>query len=349
MISIRSMAGLAGKAGWIFLFILVNAVWAETDLSLKILSNKDLVLTGEPGTTNFIQYTSALDSTNQWIDLTYVVLTENTLQFPDLTAAGQPTRFYRAYTVLNTNPPPYPDPQYWVWIPAGTFVMGSPTNEVGRSSDEGPQTEVTISRGFWMSKFETTQKEYLAVLGNNPSSFTSDLTRPVESVLWSEANSYCSKLTEQERATGRLPEGLVYRLPTEAEWEYACRAGTTTRFSYGDDLAYSQLGDYAWYGGNSGTNTHPVGLKLPSPWGLYDMYGNVKEWCLDWYGTYLGTPVTDPTGPSSSNDGHVNRGGGWRAAIPSYKTYRSAFRFVSWTTYKSNDVGFRPVLAPALP
>lgn len=349
MISLRSMAGLAGKAGWIFLLILANSVWAETDLSLKILSTKELILTGEPGTTNFIQYTTALDPTNQWIDLTYIVLTENTLQFRDLTAGEEPIRFYRAYTVLYTNAPPYPDPQYWVWIPAGTFVMGSPTNEVGRANDEGPQTEVTISRGFWMSKYETTQKDYAAVVGQNPAWFTGDLSLPVESVSWADANSYCTKLTEQERTAGRLPEGLVYRLPTEAEWEYSCRAGTTTRFSFGDDPTYSVLVDYAWIGGNSGGTTHPVGQKLANPWGLFDMYGNVKEWCLDWYGTYLGTPVTDPTGPGSSSDGHVNRGGYFGAPRPSYKTYRSAFRFYSWITYKGNDIGFRAVLAPALP
>ncbi len=119
-----------------------------------------------------------------------------------------------------------------------------------------------------------------------PPKYSADLQRPVEEVSWNDATNYCAKLTARERAGGRLPAGYIYGLPMEAEWEYACRAGTTTRFSYGDDPNYTQLGNYAWYWENSGGKTHAVGQKLPNPWGLYDMYGSVWECCLDWYGPY---------------------------------------------------------------
>ena len=132
-----------------------------------------------------------------------------------------------------------------VWIAPGTFTMGSPPNEKDRRSNEGPQTKVTISRGFFMSKYEVMQAQYKAVMGSNPSRYNKGDYKPVGNVSWGSAVSYCTKLTEREGAAGRLRVGYEYRLPTEAEWEYACRAGTTTRFSYGDDLDYSQLGEYA--------------------------------------------------------------------------------------------------------
>ncbi len=239
--------------------------------------------------------------------------------------------------------------QTMVWIAPGTFTMGSPPNEKDRQSNEGPQTEVTISRGFLMSKYEVTQAQYKAVMGTNPSSFKGD-NKPVNYVSWHDAVAYCSKLMEKEKAARRLPVGYEYRLPTEAEWEYACRAGTTTRFSYGDDPDYSQLGGYAWYWSNETGSTHPVGRKKPNGWGLYDMHGNVWEWCQDWYGKYPGGSVTDPQGPAtlwspSGDPSRVSRGAGWEYGGTGY--CRSASR--------GNDIkpgvrnaflGFRPVLAP---
>src|SRR5207247_38703 len=139
----------------------------------------------------------------------------------------------------------------------------SPTNEVDRSEEEGPQTAVTISRGFWTGKYLVTQGEYLAVMGSNPSYFNTNngysqaLSRPVETVSWFDATDYCSQLTQRERAAGRIATNSVYRLPAEAEWEYACRAWTSTLFSYGDDPGYTNLTNYAWYDGNSGGTTHP--------------------------------------------------------------------------------------------
>ncbi len=226
-----------------------------------------------------------------------------------------------------------------VWIRPGTFTMGSPSNEKGRQTDEGPQTKVTISRGFLLSKYEVTQAQYKAVVGSNPSYSKGDI-KPVEQVSWHDAVAYCAKLTGKEKAAGRVPGGYEYRLPTEAEWEYACRAGTTTLFSFGDDE--SKLGEYGWYDSNSGNTTHSVGEKKPNGWGLYDMHGNVWEWCQDWYGNYPGGSVTDPLGPATGSY-RVLRGGGWSSLAGDCRSaYRSDFEPGS----RIDCLGFRPVLAP---
>ena len=137
-------------------------------------------------------------------------------------------------------------------------------------------------------------------MGSNPSTFKGDPNRPVEMVSWSDATNYCGKLTRREQAAGRIPTGSQFRLPTEAEWEYACRGWTSTRFSYGDDPDYTNLPDYTWYGVDDGSGTtDPVGQKLPNPWGLYDMHGNVSEWCQDWSRLYPGGIALDPQGPAT--------------------------------------------------
>ena len=212
--------------------------------------------------------------------------------------------------------PANPNPARLAWIKPGTFTMGSPSTEKERRSNEGPQTQVILSRGFWMSKYEVTQEEYLAVMmGNNPSRFKEDLKRPVEQVSWNDATNYCGKLTAREKAVGRLPAGYVYRLPTEAEWEYACRAGTTTATAFGNSLSSAQAnfnGNYPYNGAAIGPNivgTTAVGSYAPNAWGLYDMHGNVYEWCADWSGTYPGGSVTDPKGAVTGSY-RVDRGGG---------------------------------------
>jgi formylglycine-generating enzyme required for sulfatase activity len=236
-----------------------------------------------------------------------------------------------------------------VFIPPNTFTMGTPATEVNRQADEGPQTTVTLSHGFWIGKYEVTQREYLAVVGSNPSGFPGDLERPVESVSWLDATNYCALLTQQELAAGRIPQGSQYRLPTEAEWECAARAGTSTRFSYGDDPNFTSLTNHAWYWFNSGFGTHPVGQKLPNPWGLYDMEGNVLEWTLDWYGPYPGGSATDPQGPASNVQGvKAIRGGAWDAGEADC---RSGRRLTEGVHPFIHDfiLGFRVVLVTELP
>jgi formylglycine-generating enzyme required for sulfatase activity len=230
-------------------------------------------------------------------------------------------------------------------ISAGTFTMGSPETEYDRSTNEGPQTVVTLTHSFWMERFDVTQGQYASLMGTNPSTWVGDLQRPVEQVSWFDATNYCGRFTAQESAAGRLPSGYVYRLPTEAEWEYCARAGTTTRFPWGDDHDYTLLLDYAWVPENSGGTTHPVGTKLPNPWGLYDMAGNVWEWVADWDGPYPGGSVTDPTGPATGFY-KVMRGGSW---FMGDGNTRPADRNRNVPDTTTHAIGFRMVLAPPLP
>jgi formylglycine-generating enzyme required for sulfatase activity len=199
-----------------------------------------------------------------------------------------------------------------------------------------------------MGKYEVTQGEYLALMGSNPSHFTGDTNRPVESVHWYEATAYCDALTQRERLAGRIATNSVYRLPTEAEWEYACRAWSSTRFSYGDDPGYTNLTSYAWYSDNIGEGTHPVGQKLPNPWGLHDMHGNVFEWCQDWYGDYPGGIALDPQGPPLGST-HVIRGGsfffGFYSASSCRSSSRNSYGDPGYRTY----FGFRVVLSSGQP
>jgi ABC-2 type transport system ATP-binding protein len=233
-----------------------------------------------------------------------------------------------------------------VWIAPGEFVMGSPVDEQGRDLDEGPQTRVRISRGFWMGIHEVTQAEYQAVMGDNPSRFLGDARRPVERVRHRDAVEYCVRLTRLHDAAGALPCGHAYRLPTEAEWEYACRAGTTTRFSHGDDLQGHALEDYAWFSANSNSSTHPVGTRRPNPWGLHDLHGNVLEWCLDGAGAGLpGGEVVDYQAPAEGLL-RIARGGSW---LYGAKACRSANRDSYGESTRSSDLGFRVVLAPMDP
>jgi formylglycine-generating enzyme required for sulfatase activity len=220
------------------------------------------------------------------------------------------------------------------WCPPGTFTMGSPAGESGRYSDEN-QVSVTLSRGFWLGKYEVTQGEWQAVMGSNPSGFSSSSSQaPVETVSWDEATEFCRKLTEQEHQAGRLPADWEYRLPTEAQWEYACRAGSTTRYAFGD--SESELDKYAWYYINSGSKTHSVGEKQPNGWGLHDMYGNVWEWCRDWY-SYTLPGGTDAEGPATASD-RVHRGGSWYISAA---YCRSAPRGRDSPEDRSDDLGFR--------
>ena len=223
-----------------------------------------------------------------------------------------------------------------VWIKPGTFVRAKHL--------------VTLTRDYWLGKYEVTQGEYSGLTGRNPSHFKEDPNCPVEKVSFYDAMAYCAVLTERERQSGRLPIGYEYRLPLEAEWEYACRAGTTNLFSFGDSTA--EASQYAWTAENSDGKPHPIGQKRPNPWGLHDMHGNVWEWCLDWFEPFPNADLQDPAGPPIGKF-KVFHGGGWNNDI---EYARSANRFMMSPTNGIHFVGFRVALskiikpiAPAIP
>ena len=219
-----------------------------------------------------------------------------------------------------------------VLIPAGRFVMGSPPNEKGRTELECLPTKVTISRPYYMGKYQVTQEQYEKIMGRSFSDVKGS-RNPVERVSWNDATEFCRKVSELT--------GKTVRLPTMAEWEYACRAGTTSRFCSGDsDSALNRVG---WYEGNSGRTTHPVGQKAPNTWGLYDMHGNVYEWCQDVSGgkDYFGSgPVTDPKGPEELGT-HALCGGCWGSSADDC---RSAAGMECSPEPRNNIVGFRVVV-----
>jgi formylglycine-generating enzyme required for sulfatase activity len=243
-----------------------------------------------------------------------------------------------------------------VLIPAGRFVMGSADSEPERYADEGPQREVVISRPFYLGVYPVTQREYEALMGKNPTHFHSrdedGSDHPVDSMSWEKAVEFCKRLSNlpQEKAAGR-----VYRLPTEAEWEYACRAGTTTPFWWGDNASTKQAnfdGNYPYGGAAEGPylkQPTKVGTFQPNPWGLYDVHGNVWEWCGDWYDEnyYRQGENKDPQGPQSG-PGRVLRGGSWRS---NGWLCRAASRGHRDPGRRSQTVGFRVavMLSPKTP
>ncbi|MDA1047857.1 MAG: SUMF1/EgtB/PvdO family nonheme iron enzyme [Verrucomicrobia bacterium] len=228
-----------------------------------------------------------------------------------------------------------------LWVEPGAFDMGSPTSEPNRRSDE-TQHQVTLTNGFWLGKHEVTQAQWEQVMGSNPSNFKG-ANRPVETVSWNDVTSFCEKLTEQERTAGRLPVGMAYQLPTEAQWEYACRAGTTTAYSWGNGITASNA-NYAYDGWGTGLQrTSDVGQYAANPWGFHDMHGNAFEWCADWYGNYPTGAVRDPVGPADGSD-RVSRGGSWDYTA---NFARSAYRNWYVPADSNNALGVRLSLRPA--
>ena len=242
-------------------------------------------------------------------------------QQPSKSAAAAPEPSVAKQTVPVTN---------MVLIRAGSFTRG--------------RNRVTLTQDFWLGKYEVTQGEFAALMGSNPSSFEGDTNRPVEKVKFPDAVAYCAALTRRETEAGRLQAGRVYRLPTEAEWEYACLAGGTNLYSFGD---VAKADEFAWTLENSESATHPVGQKKPNPWGLYDMHGNVWEWCNDWFGPFSANDIVDPVGPPSSKF-KVFKGGSWNHNI---EFSRASSRFMMETNGATTFVGFRialgtPIAAP---
>lgn len=213
----------------------------------------------------------------------------------------------------------------FVLINPGTFTMGS-SLQTG-DGDEGPEHKVTITKPYYMGKYEVTEEQWEALMGSNPGHFIGE-KNPVDNVSYKDCEIFLDKLSQKT--------GHKFVLPTEAQWEFACRAGTNTRWSFGDNE--SLLEKYAWYQDNSNKTTHPVGEKQPNPYGLYDMYGNVQEWCADWYANpYEKADAKDPLGPNSGAS-KVLRGGAWGDDI---SMIRSSYRNCNGAEGKTPGIGFR--------
>ena len=226
--------------------------------------------------------------------------------------------------------------------PAGEFLMGSPKGEMGRDLKE-IQHKVVLSDSFMIGKYEVTQKQYKAVMGKNPSKFKND-TQPVELVNWNDAKEFCEKLNT--KFSSSIPSGFKFDLPTEAQWEYACRAGTNSSLNNGKELTTEykcdNLDEVGWYAKNSKFTTHPVGQKQPNSWGIYDMQGNVSEWCLDYNGSFVEGEAKDPLGPEKGTD-RVIKGGNYNVNA---KFCRSAIRLNANPKTKDMKTGFRVALIP---
>jgi formylglycine-generating enzyme required for sulfatase activity len=220
-----------------------------------------------------------------------------------------------------------------VLVPGGSFVMGSSNDPPWSQTNEAPPHSVTVNYNFHIGKFEVTQAQWWAVMGTDPSYFKGP-NRPVEYVSWTDCQAFIAQLNTLGRGT--------FRLPSEAEWEYACRGGSTTRWYFGNTEA--QLVDYAWYSANAGSVTHNVGLKLPNAFGLYDMSGNVYEWCQDWYhSTYAGAPTDGSAWEVPVGTYRVLRGGNWYNASTAC---RSAYRYSNTPDSRNSSYGLRLVWTP---
>ncbi len=265
---------------------------------------------------------NAAEYTLSGLDLSKLLQVSPVVVYPEETP-----RVFKDHEIPKTSISPSTDMEFLL-ISAGSFSMGSPSDQDNRYNDEEPIHKVTIKNPFYLGKYPVTQKHWTIVMGNNPSSFKGD-NLPVESISWNDVQEFIAKLNKMEGT-------VKYRLPSEAEWEYACRAGTTTRYFFGDDE--SKLGYYAWYSNNSEAETHPVGQKKPNPWGLYDMHGNVWEWVQDrWHDNYKGAPSDSNAWEKGSNFDRVSRGGSWHSdALRCRSAYR--LKYFSDVHYR---IGFR--------
>jgi formylglycine-generating enzyme required for sulfatase activity len=244
---------------------------------------------------------------------------------PDVTAPPEPLRGREGWRMP------------FAWITPGRFFMGSPLTFTAAEDDEQPRHQVALTQGFALGVYPVTQAEWQQVMGANPARFKGD-TRPVENVSWEECAAFVNRLNGLEAG-----QGWAYRLPTEAEWEYACRAGSPSKYHFGEDAA--RLEDYAWFAGNAANQTHPVGQKRPNAWGLYDMHGNVWEWCQDWYDrqAYQRGNCIDPVGPDRGAN-RVGRGGCWYDPAGSC---RAASRGNFHPAFRDPYLGLRLVRVPA--
>jgi len=275
--------------------------------SISVIPTTVSIAVGETGTCNISNGTSPYSASTSNTSVATVSVDGNTLSVTGVSAGSVTVTVYDSsgdsgtvsVSISSGTPSTYTNSlgQTFVLLPAGTFTMGSPSDEPGRSDDE-TQHQVTLTQPFYMQTTEVTQAQWEAVMGSNPSYFSGCPTCPVENVSWDDIQVFIGYMKARGEGT--------YSLPTEAQWEYAARAGSTTAFYNGGITETGggydpNLNVIGWYFYNSGFKTQPVGQKAPNPWGLYDMSGNVREWCWDWYGSYGSAAVTDPTGPSSGS------------------------------------------------
>jgi formylglycine-generating enzyme required for sulfatase activity len=317
---------------------------SQTAPVLGVQLTASVNITGTNSGLYAIQATSNLGSSNSWACVGFVQLPATNYIWTDTSKSAVSGQRYYRVVQTSTN---------LVYILPGTFTMGSPTNEAERNALES-QHLVTLSKGYYMGKYLVTQAEYQAVTDGNPSHFTGSLSLPVDQVSWNNAANYCALRTASEQAGGLIPTNWAYRLPTESEWEYACRAGTVTSFYTGNVLPSPQanfdgtneydsaVGSFYSAGGVNLQATTVVGIYAPNGWGLYDMAGNLWEWCQDWYGNYPSGGVTDPQGPTTGTF-RVMRGGSWRDGAT---VCRSAARSEIPPGQAHFFTGFRVVLAP---
>ena len=293
----------------------------------------DYLISSAPNTWVEIQWSTSVGDHAEWRNWTNVFtgpLGSAQLSVPGLGHG----RYYRMASGMLPDVLPG-----FVWIGAGTFKMGSPVTEVGRKPDE-TEHEVVLTHGFWMSDHLVTQAEYVDIMGENPSrSVGTNL--PVDSVSWQDARIYCKRLNLKADQAGHRRLGHTYRLPTEAEWEWAARSGSQEAFFWSDDSGYRLAVRYAWCRLNSNLKPHPVNSKSANKFGLYDMAGNVFQWCNDTYGPYENHPVVDPTGLSEPTAGpNVTRGGSWNSPPEQCRSASRAF------STPGPETGFRVVFSP---
>ena len=276
----------------------------------------------KPGTGKSIVWNAWTDWPNHYTTNARVRLIAD--DFPSSVASGKIATFTNNISLPATN---FSNTNF-VWIPPGSFNMQG--------------TLVWIPKGFWMSKFEVTQTEYFSVMSTNPSIFTNNLSRPVDNVSWTNAYDYCIKRTVNEHNAGTLKTNWSCLLPTEAQWEYASRCGATNTYFFGEDPSGSRLDFFGWHDSNSTNSTHSVGTLYPNSWGLYDMYGNVLEWCADWYAPLPIGSVTDGIGGMAGvGTSRVLRGGSWNSDGPMCS---SSFRYMAPPNTRNKTFGFRVIL-----
>jgi formylglycine-generating enzyme required for sulfatase activity len=312
-------------------------------ITLNLLPGPRVAVTGPLGSTLALQAANSLGAGAAWSSLATIQLTNYPWVFGDTLRPVAGQRFYRVVQRGMERPAV---PQEFVWLPPGSFTMGTAASDPDYLTCEGPQSQVRLTQGFFLCQHEVTEEEYVKVTGTNPSYFVGETNLPVESVSWEEATNYCALLTAQEQAAGRLPAGWRYRLPTEAEWEYASRAGTPSILPVGEqEDFYGQRAQSAWFADTASQMSAPVGQLRPNGWGLFDMSGNVAEWCWDVFGDYPGGKVADPVGPAVGQY-HVARGGSWNDPAERCRSAARASYSTVGTAYRSPQIGFRVALGP---